>query len=106
MGFIVKLRIILDKFFTLFKGMDSNTIKNIVIIILVISVVGVGLSTTGSWTGLINASATVSIVCYLQYNASNYTAVVLGDAQIKKMEKLKYLKMLENFQNIQELANR
>ena len=44
MGFIVKLRIILDKFFSLFKGMDSNTIKNIVITILAISVIGVGLS--------------------------------------------------------------
>ena len=40
----------------------------------------VGLATTASWTGLVNAGATVSIQVYLQYSAGNYTGFVLGGA--------------------------
>jgi len=44
MKFIVTLRILLEKLFGLFKNLDSNTIKNILVIILILSTIGISLS--------------------------------------------------------------
>ena len=38
----------------------------------------VGASTTGSWTGLINAGASVQLIGYIQYNTTPFTGILLG----------------------------
>jgi len=44
MKFLTTLRILLEKVFGFLKNLDSNTIKNILIIILILSTLGIGLS--------------------------------------------------------------
>ena len=39
-----------------------------------------GVSMTGSWTGLVNAGATVELNTYIQYSGTTFSAVLLGGA--------------------------